>query len=85
MLAALAEREINDVLVEAGHRVAGYLVEKDLVDELVIYQSPHIMGSETRGMFRTPAWQALADRRTLTIRDVRRIGKDTRITARLAG
>ena len=85
VLAALAEREINDVLVEAGHRVAGYLVEKDLVDELVIYQSPHIMGSETRGMFRTPAWQALADRRTLTIRDVRRIGKDTRITARLAG
>jgi diaminohydroxyphosphoribosylaminopyrimidine deaminase/5-amino-6-(5-phosphoribosylamino)uracil reductase len=85
VLAALAEREINDVLVEAGHRVAGYLVGKDLVDELVIYQAPHIMGSNTRGMFATPAWQALADRRTLSIKDVRRIGEDTRITARLAG
>lgn len=84
VLAALAELKINDVLVEAGHRVAGYLLEKDLVDELVIYQSPHIMGSSTRGMFATPAWQALADRRTLAIRDVRRIGDDTRITARLA-
>ena len=83
VLAALAEREVNDVLVEAGHRLSGYLLEKDLIDELVIYQSPHIMGSETRGMFATPAWQRLADRRTLTITDVRRVGKDTRITARL--
>jgi diaminohydroxyphosphoribosylaminopyrimidine deaminase/5-amino-6-(5-phosphoribosylamino)uracil reductase len=85
VLAALAEREINEVLVEAGHRLAGYLLEKDLVDELVIYQSPHIMGSNTRGMFATPAWEALADRKTLTIREVRRVGQDTRITARLKG
>ncbi len=82
VLAALGELEINEVLVEAGHRVAGYLLEKDLIDELVIYQSPHIMGSNTRGMFATPAWEALADRRSLTIKDVRRIGDDTRITAR---
>jgi diaminohydroxyphosphoribosylaminopyrimidine deaminase/5-amino-6-(5-phosphoribosylamino)uracil reductase len=85
VIAALAEREINEVLVEAGHRLTGYLLEKDLVDELVIYQSPHIMGSNTRGMFATPAWEALADRKTLTIGDVRRVGKDTRITARLTG
>ena len=85
VLAALAEREINEVLVEAGPRLAGYLLEKDLVDELVIYQSPHIMGSSTRGMFTTPAWEALADRKALSISDVRRIGNDTRITARLAG
>jgi len=85
VLAALAEREINDVLVEAGPRLAGYLLEKDLVDELVIYQSPHIMGSNTRGMFATPAWAALADRRTLDIKDVRRVGQDTRITAGLSG
>ena len=83
VLAALAEREINDVLVEAGTRLAGYLLEKDLIDELVIYQSPHIMGSNTRGMFDTPHWSALADRRALEITDVRRVGNDTRITARL--
>jgi diaminohydroxyphosphoribosylaminopyrimidine deaminase/5-amino-6-(5-phosphoribosylamino)uracil reductase len=84
VLAALAEREVNDVLVEAGPRLAGYLLEKDLINELVIYQSPHIMGSNTRGMFTTPAWSALADRRTLDIRDVRRVGNDTRITARVS-
>ena len=83
VLAALAEREINDVLVEAGPKLAGYLLEKELIDELVIYQSPHIMGSNTRGMFETPDWTVLADRQALEITDVRRVGKDTRITARL--
>ena len=83
VLAALAEREINDVLVEAGPRLAGYLVEKDLVDELVIYLAPHIMGSETRGMFTTPHWLALADRKAVDIVDLRRVGDDMRITARL--
>jgi diaminohydroxyphosphoribosylaminopyrimidine deaminase/5-amino-6-(5-phosphoribosylamino)uracil reductase len=81
VLAALSEREVNDVLVEAGPQLSGYLLEKDLVDELVIYQSPHIMGSNTRGMFTTPSWATLADRRALAVKDVRRVGADTRITA----
>ncbi len=85
VLAALAEREINDVLIEAGPRLAGYLLEKDLIDELVIYQSPHIMGSNTQGMFTTPSWSVLADRRKLDISDTRRVGSDTRITARISG
>jgi len=83
VLAGLAEREINDVLVEAGPRLAGYLVEKGLVDELVIYLAPHIMGSETRGMFATPNWLALADRKAVEVTDLRRIGNDLRLTARL--
>ncbi len=81
----LAEREVNDLLVEAGPTLAGALLTQNLVDELVIYQSPHIMGSETRRMFRTPGWTGLADRRELKISDVRRVGGDTRITARIAG
>jgi diaminohydroxyphosphoribosylaminopyrimidine deaminase/5-amino-6-(5-phosphoribosylamino)uracil reductase len=85
VLAALAEREINDVLVEAGPRLAGYLVEKQLVDELVIYLAPHIMGSETRGMFETPHWLSLADRQALELADIRRVGDDMKITARLTG
>ncbi len=83
VLAALGEREINDVLVEAGPRLAGYLVEKGLADELVIYLAPHIMGSETRGMFATPHWLALADRKAVEITDLRQIGDDMKITARL--
>ena len=81
VLAELAARGVNDVLVEAGPRLAGYLLEKDLVDELVIYQAPHIMGSETMGLVSTPSWSSLADRRALNIKDVRRVGADMRITA----
>ena len=83
VLVDLARRGVNDVLIEAGPGVTGYLLQKELVDELVIYQAPHIMGSETRGMFQTPSWLALADRKRLEISDVRHIGDDTRITARV--
>ena len=83
VLADLARREVNDVLVEAGPSVSGHLLSRGLVDELVIYQAPHIMGSETKPMFRTPEWQRLADRRALDIVDLRRVGADIRITARL--
>ena len=77
----LAARKINDVLVEAGPTVAGNLLSGRLVDELVIYQAPHIMGSETMSIVRTPGWKALADRLELEITDHRRVGQDTRITA----
>jgi diaminohydroxyphosphoribosylaminopyrimidine deaminase/5-amino-6-(5-phosphoribosylamino)uracil reductase len=81
VLADLGERGINELLVEAGPELTGSLLAKRLVDELVIYQAPHIMGSETVPMFRTAAWTALADRRDLVVTDVRRVGIDTRITA----
>jgi len=83
VLEELAKREINDLLVEAGPRVAGHMIEQEIVDELVIYQAPHIMGSETSRMFQTPTWSSLADRRMLDISDITQVGKDTRITARV--
>jgi diaminohydroxyphosphoribosylaminopyrimidine deaminase/5-amino-6-(5-phosphoribosylamino)uracil reductase len=84
VLRKLAELEINDVLVEAGPSLAGSLLSAGLVDELVIYQAPHIMGSETRGMVATPEWRALEQRQALEIVDVRKFGQDIRITARPA-
>jgi diaminohydroxyphosphoribosylaminopyrimidine deaminase/5-amino-6-(5-phosphoribosylamino)uracil reductase len=84
VLQELAARGVNEVLVESGPRLAGYLLDADIVDELVIYQAPHIMGSRTRRLADTPSWVSLADRKSLTISDVRRIGDDTRITATIA-
>ena len=81
VLQELAVRGVNEVMVEAGPGLSGHLLARDLVDELVIYQAPHIMGSQTMGLVDTPSWEALADRQSLTITDVRRIGGDTRITA----
>jgi diaminohydroxyphosphoribosylaminopyrimidine deaminase/5-amino-6-(5-phosphoribosylamino)uracil reductase len=77
----LGRREINDLLIEAGPTLAGSMLSEGLVDELIIYQAPHIMGSETNPMFNTPDWTELADRRILEISDARRVGSDMRITA----
>jgi diaminohydroxyphosphoribosylaminopyrimidine deaminase/5-amino-6-(5-phosphoribosylamino)uracil reductase len=58
------------------------MLASGLVDELVIYLAPHIMGSETRGMFTTPDWQKIDRRSNLEIVDIRKIGADLRMTAR---
>ena len=84
VLEDLAARGVNDLLVEAGPTLAGSLLVDGLVDELVIYQAPHIMGSETTGMFTTPGWERLTDRIALDIHDRRRVGSDWRLTARPA-
>jgi diaminohydroxyphosphoribosylaminopyrimidine deaminase/5-amino-6-(5-phosphoribosylamino)uracil reductase len=82
VLKQLAGLKVNDLLVEAGQTLAGSLLMAGLVDELVIYQAPHIMGSETRGMFATPDWQELQQKLALKVIDVRQVGVDSRITLR---
>jgi diaminohydroxyphosphoribosylaminopyrimidine deaminase/5-amino-6-(5-phosphoribosylamino)uracil reductase len=82
VLANLGSRNVNDVLAECGPTLAGALLEARLVDELVIYQAAHIMGSETRGLAVTPGWQKLKERLPLEITDIRKTGRDIRITAR---
>ncbi len=84
VLDRLAEREVNDVMVEAGPVLAGALLDAGLVDELVIYLAPHIMGSESRRQFTTPGRLKLAERTELEITDLRSVGRDVRITARPA-
>lgn len=76
----LAQIEVNDVLVEAGPVLAGALLTSGLVDELVIYQAPHIMGSETRGMTETPGLLDLDQRIVFEVVDSSSIGQDTRLT-----
>lgn len=82
VLEDLGRLEVNDVLVEAGAVLAGALTEQGLVDEYVIYQAPVLLGSETRAMLTTPAWQRLAQGRALEITDTRMLGRDMRISAR---
>ena len=81
VLDVLGEREVNDLLLECGPTLAGAWLTAGQVDELVIYQAPHIMGSETQSLVRTPEWRALDQRLQLRITDVRAIGGDMRITA----
>jgi diaminohydroxyphosphoribosylaminopyrimidine deaminase/5-amino-6-(5-phosphoribosylamino)uracil reductase len=83
LLEQLAAREVNEVLVEAGATLCGELLRAGLVDELVLYLAPHLLGSSARGLFNVPGLASMADRIALDIQDVRAIGKDWRITAKL--
>ena len=84
LLRILAEREVNELLVEAGASLCGSLLQAGLIDELVVYLAPHLLGSAARGMFTIPGLDTMQDRVTLDIQDVRAVGHDWRITARLA-
>jgi len=84
ILGNLAELGVNDVLVEAGPTLAGAFFMEKRVDELVIYQAPHIMGSETRGMVKTPSWLNMDQRFELEITEASVIGRDMVVTARPA-
>lgn len=77
----LGEREINEVHLEAGATLSGALLAAGLVDELVIYLAPHLMGDAARGLFALPGLERMQDRIGLDIRDIRAVGKDWRITA----
>jgi diaminohydroxyphosphoribosylaminopyrimidine deaminase/5-amino-6-(5-phosphoribosylamino)uracil reductase len=77
----LAREDINEVLIEAGPILSGAALQAGLVDELVLYLAPHLMGDEGRGLFHLPGLERMADRIPLAIRDLRPIGPDLRVTA----
>jgi diaminohydroxyphosphoribosylaminopyrimidine deaminase/5-amino-6-(5-phosphoribosylamino)uracil reductase len=78
----LAAIEINDVWLESGPRLAGAMLAAGLVDELVLYLAPSLLGSDARGLFELPSLTSLDDRVRLEIVDLREFGDDLRIIAR---
>jgi len=81
LVSAMAQRQYNEVLLEAGATLSGSMIQAGYVDELIIYMAPHLMGSEARGLFNMPGLSTMSERIDLTIRDIRAVGKDFRITA----
>ena len=63
--------------------LCGSLLQAGLVDELLIYLAPTLMGDEARGMFRLPGLERLQDRIELEIKDVRAVGRDWRFIAKV--
>ncbi|MDH2433852.1 bifunctional diaminohydroxyphosphoribosylaminopyrimidine deaminase/5-amino-6-(5-phosphoribosylamino)uracil reductase RibD [Pokkaliibacter sp. MBI-7] len=80
LLRQLAARGCNEVLVEAGATLAGAFVSAGLVDELVIYMAPVLLGSLARPLLNLPL-QQMQEKLRLTIKDMCQVGEDWRITA----
>lgn len=84
VVSVMAQRQYNDVLLEAGATLAGAMLNAAYVDELIIYMAPHLMGSEARGLFNLPGLQHMSERIHCDIEDIRAVGRDYRITAKLS-
>jgi diaminohydroxyphosphoribosylaminopyrimidine deaminase / 5-amino-6-(5-phosphoribosylamino)uracil reductase len=81
MLQDLGKRHINEVHVEAGHKLNGSLLRADLVDELLVYLAPQLIG-QGRGMTNLGPLSQLSDAKPLQFHEVTQIGPDLRILAR---
>ena len=84
VLQNLAKRGINEVLVEAGRTLNGGLIKAGLVDELVLYFAPQLLGDAARGMADLGEITQLQQRVGLQWNDVRQVGNDLRIVAKIS-
>ncbi|MFZ3019017.1 MAG: bifunctional diaminohydroxyphosphoribosylaminopyrimidine deaminase/5-amino-6-(5-phosphoribosylamino)uracil reductase RibD [Gallionella sp.] len=82
-LSDLARRGCNELLVEAGSTLNGALLKAGLVDELLLYVAPQLLGDAARGIAALGELTALDQRVDLEWQDVRQVGNDLRITARV--
>ena len=82
LMKELARRHVNEVHVEAGFRLNGSLVKAGVVDELLVYLAPMLIG-EAQGMLHLPALSDLAQAQRLRFHEVTQVGEDVRVLARL--
>lgn len=82
VLRLLAARQANEVWVEAGPTLTGALLQQNLVDELVVYMAPCLLGPDAYGLAQLPLLQSLEQRLTLRYTECTPVGDDLRIVAR---
>lgn len=82
LLELLAQRGINEVHAEAGFKLNGSLLREGLVDELLLYLAPCLIGHDASGLFNLPELTSLDGKQRLKIRDLRQLGEDIRLIAR---
>ncbi len=83
LMSALGTRGLNEVHVEAGFKLNGSLMREGCVDELLLYLAPMLVGDAAQGLFNLPELASLQCATRLDIRDLRTIGHDLRLIARL--
>ncbi|TYK67478.1 bifunctional diaminohydroxyphosphoribosylaminopyrimidine deaminase/5-amino-6-(5-phosphoribosylamino)uracil reductase RibD [Colwellia echini] len=83
LLSYLSSLGLNDVLIESGANLSGAFIEQDLVNELILYQAPKLMGGDGKNLVEMPVIKKLNQAKELTISDIRMVGRDIRITSQL--
>ena len=83
LMSDLAKREINEVHTECGQTLSGALIQQQLVDEIVIYMAPKLMGSQSIGAFDLGEVTQMSDSVKCNIEQLRMIGEDIRLTLSL--
>jgi diaminohydroxyphosphoribosylaminopyrimidine deaminase / 5-amino-6-(5-phosphoribosylamino)uracil reductase len=78
----LGELEANEVLVEAGATLAGELLRESLVDELLVYIAPRLLGPTARALVELPQVTELTDAPAFTLIDMQQLGEDVRLRLR---
>lgn len=78
LLVTLARQGINEILVESGAKLAGAFIEHDLVDELVLFTAPTLLGSDARPAFNLP-FAKMEQQIRWSWHDVRMVGNDLKL------
>ena len=81
LLLYLAKQGLNDILIESGAKLAGACISAGLVDELILYQAPKLIGSTGKSLVDMPDILHLSEAKNIDIKDITMVGKDIRITA----
>ncbi|MDX1735307.1 MAG: bifunctional diaminohydroxyphosphoribosylaminopyrimidine deaminase/5-amino-6-(5-phosphoribosylamino)uracil reductase RibD [Halioglobus sp.] len=80
LFAELQRRQCNEILVESGPRLAGAMLQAGLVDELIVYMAPCLLGNLARPLLELPL-HAMSEKVQLQFQDVRKVGDDWRFSA----
>ena len=83
LMTILADKGINSLWVEAGATLAGSLMEAQLVDELLLYLAPKLMGNSAKGLMELPQFTEMAHVPELKIDAWRQLGPDLKLSARV--
>jgi len=82
LMSALGDKQYNEVWVEAGPGLAGALLQEGLVDELICYQAPKLLGDKGVSMVNLPAFTALNQSISLSLIENRQVGNDIKLIFR---
>ncbi len=79
-LQLLGQKQVNEVLLECGPRLAGSFLQAGLIDEVVAYVAPSFLGHEARPFATLPGLEKLSQRLQWRFAGVRQVGADLRLT-----